>query len=56
MGDDIKFSNDENRIIFENFYLSKGAKIVYQAPTDKQEFYFYDQELAFLTETALPHI
>ncbi|WP_347220010.1 hypothetical protein [Chryseobacterium sp.] len=36
-----KFSNDEYRKIFENFYLSKGAEVVYQAQTDEDDFYFY---------------
>ncbi|WP_123862044.1 hypothetical protein [Chryseobacterium artocarpi] len=36
------FSNDKNRRIFEDFYLSKGAEVVYQSVTD--EDYFYKRE------------
>lgn len=43
-GDWTKFSNDTNRKIFENFYLSKGAQVVYQGPTDEENFYFDKQD------------
>lgn len=39
--DYVNFSNDKNRKIVEDFYLSKGAEIVYQTTTDEEDFYFY---------------
>lgn len=37
--DPVNFSNDKNRKIFEDFYLSKGAEVVYQSITDEDYFY-----------------